>query len=147
LQVGEELDRVLGQSLCPAPGHLRLLAEQALWPSCDDLRRQAVRRIGVSETMPATDRSAKTYGVAWPRSPLFDPRRLPAAWRAIFPGFLVSATIAMAASWLAQHYNTPVMLFALLLGMAFHFLHEEGRCVAGIEFSSKAILRIGVGLL
>ena len=31
--------------------------------------------------------------------------------------------------------------------MAFHFLHEEGRCVAGIEFSSKTLLRIGVGLL
>jgi uncharacterized integral membrane protein (TIGR00698 family) len=31
--------------------------------------------------------------------------------------------------------------------MAFHFLHEEGRCVAGIEFSSKAILRLGVALL
>jgi uncharacterized integral membrane protein (TIGR00698 family) len=39
------------------------------------------------------------------------------------------------------------MLFALLLGMAFHFLHEEGQCVAGIEFSSRTLLRIGVGLL
>jgi uncharacterized integral membrane protein (TIGR00698 family) len=39
------------------------------------------------------------------------------------------------------------MLFALLFGMAFHFLHEEGRCIAGIEFSSKAILRTGVALL
>jgi uncharacterized integral membrane protein (TIGR00698 family) len=39
------------------------------------------------------------------------------------------------------------MLFALLIGMAFHFLHEEGRCIAGIEFSSKAVLRLGVALL
>jgi uncharacterized integral membrane protein (TIGR00698 family) len=31
--------------------------------------------------------------------------------------------------------------------MAFHFLHEEGRCVAGIEFTSKAVLRLGVALL
>jgi uncharacterized integral membrane protein (TIGR00698 family) len=67
--------------------------------------------------------------------------------RAVFPGLLISGTIAVEATWLAQHYNTPVMLFALLLGMAFHFLHEEGRCVAGIEFSSKTLLRIGVGLL
>src|SRR6516165_5668901 len=65
----------------------------------------------------------------------------------IFPGVLASGTIALAATWLGQHYNTPVMLFALLLGMAFHFLHEEGRCVAGIEFSSRSILRLGVGLL
>jgi len=65
----------------------------------------------------------------------------------VYAGVLAAATVALAASWLAQHYTAPVMLFALLFGMAFHFLHEEGRCVAGIEFSSKAILRTGVALL
>jgi uncharacterized integral membrane protein (TIGR00698 family) len=76
-----------------------------------------------------------------------------AAWpavrvaRAVWPGFLAAATIALASTWLSQHYGAPVMLFALLFGMAFHFLHEEGRCVAGIEFSSKAVLRLGVALL
>jgi uncharacterized integral membrane protein (TIGR00698 family) len=70
-----------------------------------------------------------------------------AALRAAWPGFLVAATIAVASTWLAQHYAAPVMLFALLFGMAFHFLHEEGRCIAGIEFSSKAVLRLGVALL
>jgi uncharacterized integral membrane protein (TIGR00698 family) len=59
----------------------------------------------------------------------------------------VAATIALAATWLADHYRSPVMLFALLFGMSFHFLYEEGRCVAGIEFSSKAVLRVGVALL
>jgi uncharacterized integral membrane protein (TIGR00698 family) len=39
------------------------------------------------------------------------------------------------------------MLFALLFGMTFHFLHEEGRCIPGIEFSSKLVLRLGVALL
>ena len=39
------------------------------------------------------------------------------------------------------------MLFALLFGIAFHFLHEEGRCVRGIDFASRTILRIGVALL
>jgi uncharacterized integral membrane protein (TIGR00698 family) len=67
--------------------------------------------------------------------------------RVVYPGVLVAITIALAATWLSQHYNAPVMLYGLLLGMAFHFLHEEGRCVAGIEFSSKAILRLGVALL
>src|SRR5208337_3799958 len=75
----------------------------------------------------------------------------PTGWRAffflIYPGFLVEATIALAATWLSQQYRSPVMLFALLFGMTFHFLHEEGRCVAGIEFSSKAVLRFGVALL
>jgi uncharacterized integral membrane protein (TIGR00698 family) len=67
--------------------------------------------------------------------------------RAVYPGVVVALTIALAATWLSQHYHAPVMLFGLLLGMAFHFLHEEGRCVAGIEFSSKAVLRLGVALL
>ena len=66
---------------------------------------------------------------------------------AVYPGFLAAATIALASSWLAQHYTAPVMLFALLFGMAFHFLYEEGRCVAGIEFASRAVLRLGVSLL
>jgi uncharacterized integral membrane protein (TIGR00698 family) len=67
--------------------------------------------------------------------------------RAVYPGALVAGTIALASTWLAQHYTAPVMLFALLFGMAFHFLHEEGRCVAGIEFASRSVLRLGVGLL
>ena len=67
--------------------------------------------------------------------------------RAIYPGMLVAMTIALASTWLSQHYRAPVMLFALLLGMTFHFLHEEGRAIPGIEFASKAILRLGVALL
>src|SRR6266478_1032718 len=66
---------------------------------------------------------------------------------AVYPGLLVSGTIALASTWLAQHYTAPVMLFALLFGMAFHFLHEEGRCVAGIGFASRSVLRAGVALL
>jgi uncharacterized integral membrane protein (TIGR00698 family) len=65
----------------------------------------------------------------------------------IYPGVLVAITIALAADWLSGHYKAPVMLFALLFGMTFHFLHEEGRCIPGIEFASKAVLRTGVALL
>jgi uncharacterized integral membrane protein (TIGR00698 family) len=67
--------------------------------------------------------------------------------RVVYPGVLAAITVALAATWLSTHYKAPVMLYGLLIGMAFHFLHEEGRCVAGIEFSSKAILRLGVALL
>ena len=66
---------------------------------------------------------------------------------AFYPGVLVAGTIAIAATFLSQTYNSPVMLFALLIGIAFHFLHEDGRCKAGIEFSARTILRIGVALL
>jgi uncharacterized integral membrane protein (TIGR00698 family) len=75
------------------------------------------------------------------------PSRARAFLLEVYPGLLVAVTIALAASWLSQQYHSPVMLFALLFGMTFHFLHEEGRCVAGIEFASKAVLRFGVALL
>jgi uncharacterized integral membrane protein (TIGR00698 family) len=79
------------------------------------------------------------------------PEPHPTRWRAffhrIYPGLLAAGTIALAATWLSDQYKSPVMLFALLFGMTFHFLYEEGRCVAGIEFSSKAVLRVGVALL
>ncbi len=69
------------------------------------------------------------------------------AFLSAFPGILVSVTIAMAAMFLSDHYGAPVMLFALLLGMAFNFLSQEGSCVPGIEITSTSILRIGVALL
>ena len=67
--------------------------------------------------------------------------------RTYFPGVLVSLIIAIAATFLSERYGGPVMLFALLLGMAFYFLSQEGPCVAGIEFASKRVLRVAVGLL
>ncbi|CTQ31982.1 YeiH family protein [Jannaschia rubra] len=63
------------------------------------------------------------------------------------PGFFVSVLIAVSAAFLSDHYGVPAMLMALLLGIAFHFLAEEGRCVEGIAFTSRTVLRIGVGLL
>jgi len=63
------------------------------------------------------------------------------------PGLLLSATVAAAASFLGAHYGAPVMLFALLIGMAFNFLHEDGPCRDGVDWASKFILRLGVGLL
>ncbi|MGH6623676.1 MAG: YeiH family protein, partial [Burkholderiaceae bacterium] len=44
-------------------------------------------------------------------------------------------------------YGAPVMLFALLLGMAMNFLSGDGPCAAGIEFTGRTVLRIGVALL
>lgn len=63
------------------------------------------------------------------------------------PGVLVCATVALASQFLSEHYGAPAMLMALLLGIAFHFLAEEGRAVAGVAFTSKTILRAGVALL
>ena len=63
------------------------------------------------------------------------------------PGILIAFTIAAASRFVSEHYGAPAMLFALLIGMAFHFLTEEGKCVDGVEFTSKRILKIGVALL
>ena len=63
------------------------------------------------------------------------------------PGILIATTVAVTAQFLSEHYGVPAMLMALLLGIAFHFLAEEGRCVPGIEFTSKTVLRLGVALL
>ncbi|WP_373085971.1 YeiH family protein [Sneathiella sp.] len=63
------------------------------------------------------------------------------------PGFAVSVVVAAAAQFLSDHYGAPAMLMALLLGIAFHFLAEEGRCVPGIALTSRTVLRIGVALL
>ena len=63
------------------------------------------------------------------------------------PGLIVVGTIAAAAGFLSLHYKAPVMLFALLIGIAFNFLSTDDRCAPGIEFSSKKILRFGVALL
>ena len=73
--------------------------------------------------------------------------RLLAQARLIFPGLMLSATIALAASYLSEHYGGPAMLFALLLGIAFNYLAESTTTGPGIRFSSRNILRIGVALL
>ncbi|MGH8380759.1 YeiH family protein [Pseudomonas sp.] len=67
--------------------------------------------------------------------------------RALAPGFVVSLIAAGAASFLSEHYDAPVMLFALLLGMALNFLSADGSCKAGIEFTARTVLRVGVALL
>ncbi len=63
------------------------------------------------------------------------------------PGVLVSAVTAIAATALASHYGAPVMLFALLLGMALNFLSQDERCAPGLDFVAKQVLRLGVALL
>ena len=63
------------------------------------------------------------------------------------PGLAVSGVVAIAATFLSVHYRASAMLFALLLGMALHFLAEEGQCRAGIQVAASVVLRTGVALL
>lgn len=64
-----------------------------------------------------------------------------------FPGVMASAVVAVCAAFLSEHYSAPVMLYALLIGLAMNFLSQEGKCRQGIEMSAKTLLRVGVALL
>lgn len=67
--------------------------------------------------------------------------------RSLGPGLVIVGLVALAASWLAEHYATPVLLLALLLGIAVNFTSQVPRCMPGIEFASRSVLRVGVALL
>ncbi len=69
------------------------------------------------------------------------------AAKTLAPGITMAVIVAITAQFLAQHYGTPAMLLALLLGIAVNFLGDEGKTVAGIAFSAKNLLRLGVALL
>ena len=62
-------------------------------------------------------------------------------------GIVLATTIALASSFLAEHYGAPAMLFALLIGMAFNFMNDGPRAAEGISFCSRTLLRCGVALL
>jgi len=75
-------------------------------------------------------------------------RALPLPWvQELVPGIVACGVIAAAATFLSEHYHAPVMVFALLLGIAMNFLSEEGPCAAGIAFTARTVLRCGVALL
>lgn len=67
--------------------------------------------------------------------------------REIWRGAVMALLITLSATFMTDHYGGPLLLYALLLGLALNFLHEDGRCRPGIEFCTRSVLRIGVALL
>jgi len=65
----------------------------------------------------------------------------------IWPGLALCAVVGLAAGFLSDHYGGPQLLYALLLGMALHFLSSHESLASGITFTSKTLLRLGVALL
>lgn len=85
-----------------------------------------------------------------PQGPSPTPRphaRLVAGVQERWPGVLLCAVIAMAASLISRLHGGPQLLYALLFGVAFHFLHEDPRIRPGVELCTGLILRLGVALL
>lgn len=67
--------------------------------------------------------------------------------RSLWPGMALPLLIMLGATFLSENYGGPQLLYALMFGLAFHFLYEDARCRPGIEFCAKTLLRIGVALL
>jgi len=63
------------------------------------------------------------------------------------PGVASTLIVALAATYLSDHYHAPPVIFALLLGMALNQLSAEARYAPGINVSARTLLRISVALL
>lgn len=64
-----------------------------------------------------------------------------------WPGTLVCVVIALASTFVSEHYGGPQLIYALLIGLAFHFLTANPQIKAGVDFCGRTLLRIGVALL
>src|ERR1700726_1009474 len=79
-----------------------------------------------------------------------DSPRLKALWasgRIATPGLAATIVVALASTYLSDHYHAPPVIFALLLGMALNTLSAEPKYRPGIDLSARLLLRISVALL
>lgn len=67
--------------------------------------------------------------------------------RSVAPGLLLCMVIGMAAAFVETRWGGPRVLYALLMGMAFHELSQQPRQANGVHFSAQTLLRLGIGLL
>lgn len=99
-----------------------------------------------------SDKTPDTAAAAGP-SPLAPSRRPGWLARPVrkaaghFQGAAICLLIALAATFVSEHYGGPQLLYALLLGLAFHFLVESPQIKLGVDFCARTVLRLGVALL
>lgn len=67
--------------------------------------------------------------------------------RQVYPGAALCTVLALAGSFLAEHYGAPALLLTLLLGLGFSAHAQDERLNAGIDFCTRTVLRVGVALL
>jgi uncharacterized integral membrane protein (TIGR00698 family) len=60
---------------------------------------------------------------------------------------MACGVIALAATFVSEHFGGPQLLYALLLGLSFHFLAANPQLSPGIGFCGRTVLRVGVALL
>jgi uncharacterized integral membrane protein (TIGR00698 family) len=63
------------------------------------------------------------------------------------PGIALAGVVAMAATFVSTLHGGPQFLYALFFGVAFHYLSQDVKAKPGIDFCSRGVLRLGVGLL
>lgn len=78
-------------------------------------------------------------------------RRLDTRWWALarlrYSGVALCVVLALAGSFLADHYGAPALVLVLLLGFGFASQAADSRLHPGVEFCSRQVLRIGIALL
>ncbi|HAU42739.1 MAG TPA: putative sulfate exporter family transporter [Gammaproteobacteria bacterium] len=67
--------------------------------------------------------------------------------KSLLRGVFVTVVIAIAGKFLADHYSAPAPLFALMFGLGVNFLGSNEKCVEGISFCERNVLKFGVVLL
>lgn len=67
--------------------------------------------------------------------------------RSAYPGVALCVVVALAASFLAQHYGAPALVLALLLGFGFASQASDERLRPGINVCARPVLRLSVALL
>lgn len=67
--------------------------------------------------------------------------------RALFAGSLICVVVALAATFVSEHFGGPQLLYALLMGLSLHFLASDPKIRPGVDFCARTVLRAGVALL
>ena len=62
-------------------------------------------------------------------------------------GVVIAVLIATAATFVAEHYGGPQLLYALFFGLSLHFLYESDAIKPGVDYAARTLLRLGVVLL
>ncbi len=68
-------------------------------------------------------------------------------WREYLPGLSVAVLATLAAASLADRYNAPLTLLALLVGLAMNFLSADRRLTPGLTLASRELLRWAIVLV
>ncbi|MGB5021400.1 YeiH family protein [Sphingorhabdus sp.] len=71
----------------------------------------------------------------------------PPVRESLFPGLAICGVASAAAAWLSEHYQFPIILLGLLVGLSLSFIARDPRTHKGLDFASRTCLRFGIVIL